>query len=109
MANQYTSSFAHIVQENFGKSAKELLIQYAKEKITYDEAAKITGFTIGTIRKWCTRYQIYLSKKSLNKRKPALKDCSLLASKSSFKKKEINLHNALSRQWLIINHDKSIC
>ena len=100
MANQYTSSFNHIALEKFGKSAKELLEQYSKEKITYEDAAKITGVSMSTIRKWCNLCHIPLKNKASNKRKKKLKDLRLLATKSTFKDKTINMSNALSRQWL---------
>ena len=99
MANQYTSSFNHIVQEKFGKAAKVLLTEYAKKNITYTEAARITGFTMGTIRKWCARYQLHLQNKPSSKRKKSKEDFRLLATKSIFKMKSINIENALSRQW----------
>jgi len=101
MANQYTQSFNHIAQEKFGKSAKELLMQYAEDKVTYDESAKITGVTTGTIRKWCARYRIQLWNKPSSKRKKPIDDFSLLATKNLFKKRAINIENVLSRQWLI--------
>lgn len=74
MANQYTSSFAHVVQARFGKSAKEPLTEYAENNVTYDEASKMTGFTTSTIRKWGTRYHMYLHNKSSIKRKKSVED-----------------------------------
>ena len=73
MANQYTSSFNHIIQEKFGKSAKELLAQYVKDKVTYQQAAKITGMTTGTIRKWCARYEIRLLAENSGKKSCTVK------------------------------------
>ena len=99
MANQYTASFDHIIQEKFGKSAKALLMQYAEEKVTYHQAAKITGMTIGTIRKWCARYDIRLLAQSDGKKKKPVEDFSLLATKDVFKAKKLNIENALSRRW----------
>ena len=100
MANQYTASFDHIIQEKFGKSAKALLMQYAEEKVTYEKAAKITGMTTSTIRKWCARYDIRLLAQSDGKKKKPVEDFNLLATKDIFKAKAINIENALSRQWL---------
>ena len=100
MANQYTASFDHIIQEKFGKSAKALLMQYAEEKVTYHQAAKITGMTTSTIRKWCARYDIRLLAQSDGKKKKPVEDFNLLATKDIFKAKAINIENALSRQWL---------
>ena len=108
MANQYTSSFKHVVQEKFGKSAKELLIQYAEENATYQEIGKITGFSVGTIRKWCNLYQISLQSKTSNKIKKPIKDCSLLANKDIFKTKTMNVKNILSRRWSKLKYIKAI-
>ena len=100
MANQYTQNFNHISKEKFGISGKDLLLQYAEEGVTYDNAAKITGTQPGTIRKWCARYNIkLLTKTSSNSKKPA-QDFSLLATKNVFRTGSINKENALSRQWL---------
>ena len=109
MANQYTASFNHIIQEKFGKSAKSLLMQYAEEKVTYERAAKITGMTTGTIRKWCARYGIRLLAQSNGKKKKPIEDFSLLATKDIFKTKKLNIENVLSRQWLKPNHGQTIC
>ena len=99
MSNQYTESFDHIVKEKFSKSAKTLLMEYAKEKVTYEKAAKITGFTTCTIRKWCTRYDIRLLTQSDGKKKKPVDDFRLLANKDIFQAKAINIENALSRRW----------
>ena len=109
MANQYTASFDHIIQEKFGKSAKELLMQYVEEKVTYDKASTLTGFTTSTIRKWCTRYDIRLLAQSNGKKKKPIENFSLLATKDSFKEKAINIDNALSRRWFKLNHGKTTC
>lgn len=109
MANQYTASFDHIIQEKFGKSAKELLMQYVEEKITYDKASKLTGFTTSTIRKWCSRYDIRLLAQSNGKKKKSVENFSLLATRNVFKSQAINMANVLSRQWLIGNHGKTSC
>ena len=99
MANQYNASFDHIIQEKFGKSAKALLLQYAEEKVTYEKAAKITGMTTSTIRKWCARYDIRLLAQSDGKKKKPVEDFRLLANKDIFQAKAINIENALSRRW----------
>jgi len=109
MANQYTSSFNHIAKEKFGKSAKALLAQYAEEKITYEQASKMTGVTTGTIRKWCNLCNIFLQNKPSSKKQKTDEDFSLLATKSIFKEKAINIENALSRQWSKSNYGKATC
>ena len=109
MANQYTESFKHIIQKKFGKSAKELLMQYAKEKVTYEKASKITGFTTGTIRKWCMRYDIKLLPQGDGKKKKPVEDSSLLATKDSFKEKMMTIENVLSRQWSKPTREKATC
>ena len=109
MANQYTASFNHIIQEKFGKSAKALLMQYAEEKVTYQQAAKITGMTTGTIRKWCARYDIRLLAQSDGKKKKSVEDFSLLATKDSFKEKMMTIENVLSRQWSKLTRGKATC
>ena len=100
MANQYTRNLDHISKEKFGKSAKELLLQYVEEGVTYDNAAKITGTQPGTIRKWCNRYNIKLLTNGQRSQGKAVKDFSLLATKNVFRTGSINKENALSRQWL---------
>ena len=109
MANQYTQNFDHVSKEKFGKSAKDLLLQYAKEGLTYANTAKITGVMTGTIRKWCNRYNIRLLPNGKNLKGKAVKDFSLLATKSVFRANTINKENALSRQWLGLNHSKANC
>ena len=102
MANQYTRNLDHISKEKFGKSAKELLLQYVEEGVTYDNAAKITGTQHGTIRKWCARYDIKLMANGQGiKGKTAVKDFSLLATKNKFQTPVLNKDNFLSRQWAV--------
>ena len=109
MANQHTQNFDHISKAKFGKSAKELLLQYAEEGVTYENAAKITDTQPGTIRKWCNRYNIRLLPNGQKSKGKPVEDFSLLAAKSIFKAKAINIENALSRQWLNLNQGKSNC
>jgi len=97
MPNQYAHNFHHRIQDKFGQSAESLLTQYAKDNLTYDDAAKKTGVGIGTIRKWCRRYEIVLMSKY--KRKPPIENGSL-HNKPTFKSSDITPENALSRQWL---------
>jgi len=101
MANQYTNSFDHISKETFGKSAKELLLQYAAEGVTYDNAAKFTGVKTGTIRKWCNHYNIKLLINGQRSQGKAVKDFSLLATKNKFQAPVLNKDNFLSRQWAV--------
>ena len=93
-------NFDHISKEKFGKSAKELLLQYVEEGVTYDNAAKFTGVKTGTIRKWCNHYNIKLLTNGQRSQGKAVKDFSLLATKNVFRTGNINKENALSRQWL---------
>ena len=109
MANQYTSSFNHVTQEKFGKSAQELLTEYANKKITYDEAAEMTGISISTIRKWCRFHNIFLYNKPSNKKQKPVEDFDLLATKDIFKTKKLNIENVLSRKWLKLSPGQTIC
>ena len=67
--------------------------------ICQKKAAKITGMTTSTIRKWCARYDVRLLAQSDCKKKKPVEDFRLLANKDIFQAKTINIENALSRRW----------
>lgn len=91
MANQYTGSFEHKIQQKFQCTAEEILRQFEKENLTYYEVEKRIGFTHGTIRKWARRYGVKL-------RSGQLKD-QVEAQDERFFEKAINSVNFLSRSW----------
>ncbi|WP_116964040.1 hypothetical protein [Fastidiosibacter lacustris] len=93
MANQYTGSFEHIIQQKYGCSAEEVLQRCAVEGMTYQEAEKMLGFKHGTIRKWANRFNIKL--KSGIAEKSVKRDNFM----KMFKQKSINKYNVLSRCW----------
>ena len=60
MANQHEGSLEHKIKEKFNCSANKFFEICADEGLTYLEAAKVGGFTNGTIRKWAKRLGIEL-------------------------------------------------
>ncbi len=91
MANQYADSFIHVIPNKFGKTAKELLREFANNRINYEKAAEITGFKQGTIRKWCNRYRTQL---------PPAKPLKIHhIKKINLKSKEVDATNVLYRKW----------
>jgi DNA-directed RNA polymerase specialized sigma24 family protein len=60
MANQYVNNFEMAMQKLFGKSAEEVLNDFAVQDMTYNKAAKMVAFKVGTVRKYCHRYNIKL-------------------------------------------------
>lgn len=98
MANQYSGSLEHKVQERFNCTAEELLRQLAEEGLSYMEAEKRIGVTHGTIRKWARRYDIILRP---NEPEDVLKEEQERMKK--FFAKELNVHNFLSRSWTVIS------
>ena len=95
MANQYTGSFEHIIQQKFSCSAYEVLQRCSDEGMTYQQAEKLLGFKHGTIRKWANRFDIRLKSGSISK---TVKDDNFM---QMFRQKNINKHNVLSRCWNI--------
>ena len=91
-ANQYVNNFEQAMQKRFKKSAEEVLNDLAAQDMTYNEAAKAVDFKVGTIRKYCHRYNISL------KPSPDPRDEPEIIS-PDFYSKQINKHNALSRKW----------
>ncbi|WP_203368755.1 hypothetical protein [Cysteiniphilum marinum] len=92
-ANQYVNNFEQAMQKRFGKSAEEVLNDLAAQEMTYNEAAKALDFQVGTIRKYCNRYNILLKPSSDHREEPPEEMPPIFYSK------EINKHNALSRKW----------
>ncbi len=91
-ANQYVNNFEMAMKKRFGKSAEEVLNDLAAQEITYNEAAKSVGFKVGTVRRYCHRYNIAL--------KPSPDPRNEVETISpDFYSKQINKHNALSRKW----------
>lgn len=93
MANQYTGSFEHIIQQKYNCSAKKVLEHCANEKMTYQEAEKMLGFKHGTIRKWANRFDIKLKSGLVGK---TVKRDSFM---KMFRQKSLNKYNVLSRCW----------
>ncbi|WP_192484446.1 MULTISPECIES: hypothetical protein [Cysteiniphilum] len=95
--NQYGANFETMMCQRFGKSAKEVLLDFQNMKLSYCQVSEITGFAMPTIRKWTRRYKIVLitpSKiQSTIKRTPFQQ--GLLSG-------EMNIYNCLSRPW--VNH-----
>ena len=60
MANQYSDNFIDILERKTKKSAKEALLDFQNQSLTYIDVAKYMGFKEGTVRKWCKRYDIEL-------------------------------------------------
>ena len=90
--NKYVNNFEQVMQKRFDKSAETVLNDLAAKNMTYNEAAKAVGFKIGTIRKYCHRYNISL--------KPSPDPRNKVETISpEFYSKQINKHNALSRKW----------
>ena len=90
--NKYVNNFEQAMQTRFGKNAEAVLNELSVQKMTYSEAAKAVGFKIGTIRKYCHRYNIAL-KPSADPRD------EVVTIPPDFYSKQINKHNALSRKW----------
>ncbi|GGG00039.1 MULTISPECIES: hypothetical protein [Cysteiniphilum] len=93
MANQYTGSFEHIIQQKYNCSAREVLERCADEGMTYQDAEKMLGFKHGTIRKWANRFDIKLKSGIVEK---TVKRDSFM---KMFKQKGLNKYNVLSRCW----------
>lgn len=93
MANQYTGSFEHIIQQRYNCNAKEVLERCANEGMTYQEAEKLLGFKHGTIRKWANRFNVKLKSSIIE---TAVKRNSFM---KMFKQKSLNKYNVLSRCW----------
>lgn len=91
-ANQYVNNFELAMQKRFGKSAEEVLNDFAEQEMTYNEAAKAVNFKAGTIRKYCHRYNISLKPSPDPRDEPE-------TIPPDFYSKQINKHNALSRKW----------
>ena len=90
--NKYVNNFEKVMQNRFGKSAETVLNELSAQNMTYSQAAKAVGFKIGTIRKYCNRYNISL--------KPSPDPRNEVETISpNFHSKQINKHNALSRKW----------
>ena len=91
-ANQYVNNFEQAMQTRFGKSAEAVLKELAAQDMTYNEAAKAVDFHVGTIRKYCHRYNIALKPSADPRDEPE-------TISPDFYSKQINKHNALSRKW----------
>lgn len=93
MANQYTGSFEHAIQQKHNCSAQDILKYCAEEGMTYQEAEKMLGFKHGTIRKWANRFNIKLKSSILEK------EVRCDTFMKMFKQKTLNKYNILSRCW----------
>jgi hypothetical protein len=49
MANQYVNNFEMAMQKLFGKSAEEVLNDFAVQDMTYNKAAKMVAFKVRLI------------------------------------------------------------
>jgi transposase len=93
MANQYSGSFEHIIQQKFNCSAEEALKRCVSEGLSYTEAEEKLGFKHGTIRKWANRFDLKLKAGE----PPKLKKDQFM---KFFKESRLNRYNILSRSWL---------
>ena len=91
-ANKYANSLEFAMQKRFKKSAEEVLNELAAQDMTYNEAAKAVDFKVGTIGKYCHRYNI-----SLKPSPDPRNEIEIIPP--DFYSKQINKHNALSRKW----------
>lgn len=94
MANQFADSFMHVIPKKFNKTPEELLREFEKNHKNYTEAAEITGFRTGTVRKWCHKYGIKLQSLSSPKNKKVAG-----IDKINLKSKEVDASNFLYRKW----------
>ncbi|MCF6768026.1 hypothetical protein L3V86_06600 [Thiotrichales bacterium 19S11-10] len=96
MANQYSGSFEHVIQNKFNCSAKDALVNCVNEGLTYAQAEEKLGFKHGTIRKWAKRFGLRLQagEPSQGMRQESFK--------KHFHENTMNRYNFLSRQWLVL-------
>lgn len=99
-ANQYGNNFKAVVYEIYGKPACEILKKFSSEKMTYEQVAKLTGFALSTVRKWCRKYNVQLEYKASKYRR------ELTEFEEMFQKTELNYYNVLSRSW---NNKEKVC
>ncbi|WP_440993317.1 hypothetical protein [Cysteiniphilum litorale] len=92
-ANQYGNNFEVVVHKLYGKPAYEMLKIFSSKQMTYEQVAKLTGFALSTVRKWCRNYNVRLAYK-MNERMKGLTEFEEM-----FQKEELNYYNVLSRSW----------
>ena len=94
MPNQYSDNFEINVKAQFGKPAREVLCDCFKEGLSYIEAAEKTKQKIWTIKRWCRRYGISLTK---SKAKHIQEITNLY---TELHKDSINKVNIFSKKWI---------
>jgi transposase len=98
MANQYTDNFKNCLEAKHNKPLADILSSFACKGLNYSEVAKISGFKIGTVRKWCAKYRVTLIPFKVDvKAEKAKKNNAFI---ESLKVKSINRLNAYSRKWV---------
>lgn len=98
MANQYSDNFINILERKTKKSAKEALLDFQNQSLTYIDVAKYMGFKESTVRKWCKRYNIELIHPIIKDKINAPSYLDVIIS--SLKSKHIDSHNFLYKPWL---------
>ena len=98
MANQYSDNFIDILERKTKKSAKDALLDFQNQSLTYSEVAAYMGFKEGTIRKWCKRYGIELVHPIIKDKINAPSYLDVIIH--SLKSKHIDSHNFLYKPWI---------
>ncbi|MFZ9034664.1 MAG: hypothetical protein ACO2ZM_00870 [Francisellaceae bacterium] len=94
MANQYSDNFEMNVAKKYGRSAKDVLGDFYRRGISYAEASEMTGYQIWTVKRWCRRYGISLSKKQID-------DLSFDREfMNKFQASRLNKYNIFSKPWM---------
>ncbi|WP_203368647.1 helix-turn-helix domain-containing protein [Cysteiniphilum marinum] len=102
MANQYSDTFKDICNKKYKKHVANVLSDFRKKGMTYEEVAQLCDVHVSTVRRWSSKYAIRLS---FNRSTP-FKRIHTEPQKTEtfldrFKEKHINSANFLSRKWSV--------
>ena len=97
MGNQYaTASFGEAMQSKYDKKIQEVLLDFQKSGYSYKKVVELTGFKDSTIRKWCRKYNVILSKEGEQRKDKVYYDQML----TKIKVNGITVDNVLYKNWM---------
>jgi hypothetical protein len=96
MSNQYSNNFRlFLSNQDKNKSIEEILNNYKSKSCSYKDLSVQSGFKVGTVRKWCHRYNVRLVEQKDN----SVND-KIINFMNSIKSPSLDKFNILSRAWV---------
>ncbi|WP_440993653.1 hypothetical protein [Cysteiniphilum litorale] len=86
--------FCQWVESTYHKPVKAVLKSFEKRGLVYEDVVLISSYSVNTIRKWCRKYDVYLSH---NKNNQSAEIREIMIARMA--KAKLNTCNILSKAW----------